>query len=187
MCGINYKKMIVSFIDILGFKDIIYREKDNPDFVNTILEILSLLQNLSGEHTDSSASEGNYFSFVFSDSMVRLTGINKDSEILEKLYNEINHLAYIQLNIINEHYLKNCHFLIRGAITIGDIYYNIEKARIFGPAFNLSYKLESEKSKYPRIIIDPEIYKDYLQGVKYKSLSTSRNFTFNSDNSLRLK
>lgn len=47
-------------------------------------------------------------------------------------------------------------FIARGALTYGDIYYEMDRNICFGPAMNKAYDLESYHAKYPRVIIDPE-------------------------------
>ena len=142
--------MIVSYLDILGFKDWVEREKENPYKINTILDIFDIVQFLSEENSCSP--------LIFSDSMVRLIKFNNESEFHKNFLSEIKHLAYAQLSVFCEHDLNDHHFLLRGGITVGDIYNDKSKSRIFGPAFNKSYELESKSAIYPRIIIDPEIY-----------------------------
>lgn len=146
---INYEKMLVTYIDILGFQDIINRENGSPAKVNTVLDIFSQNQHLSGWHP-----KAEYNSFVFSDSMVRLVKVKNEKDILNKLFGEIKHLAFIQLTSFSSNALVGHHFLLRGAITYGDIFYDARSNRLFGPAFNKAVKLESSKAKYPRIIID---------------------------------
>jgi hypothetical protein len=48
-------------------------------------------------------------------------------------------------------------FLLRGGITIGDIYHDDEV--VFGPALNRAYYLESKVADYPRIILDQAAFK----------------------------
>jgi hypothetical protein len=47
------------------------------------------------------------------------------------------------------------HFLLRGGITIGDIYHDDEV--VFGPALNRAYELESKIAVVPRIVFDAEL------------------------------
>jgi hypothetical protein len=50
-------------------------------------------------------------------------------------------------------------FLLRGGITVGDIYHRDNV--IFGPAFNRAYELETAVAIHPRIIFDPDLPADW--------------------------
>jgi hypothetical protein len=85
-------------------------------------------------------------SFAFSDSVVRARPF--DSEYNEgAFFNELHALVYAQAD------LANLGILIRGGVTVGDIYF--DDGVLFGPALVASYDLESSQANYPRIVIDP--------------------------------
>lgn len=64
-------------------------------------------------------------------------------------------LVHVQLE------LASCDVLLRGGITIGDLYHdgNI----VYGPAMNEAYLLESQKAVYPRVIADVHIINDFIK------------------------
>lgn len=145
--GNGYIKAFVTFIDILGFKNII--ENESPDIINQKLDAMSKFSNLpqqrSAEMTECS---GLPIVIQFSDSIIRIQPINENDElnIVQSYYAELNALILMQGNLA-------CNgILIRGGLTYGDVC--VKNGRIFGPAFNRAYGIESSLARYPRILID---------------------------------
>ncbi|MGH2612804.1 MAG: hypothetical protein ACRDFB_07115, partial [Rhabdochlamydiaceae bacterium] len=68
------------------------------------------------------------------------------------LFYELLDLVHAQGELINHG------ILLRGGITIGDVY--IDKQTIFGPAFIAAYDIESKLANYPRIVISPELIRE---------------------------
>ena len=69
--------------------------------------------------------------------------------------NELIKLAWLaeDCRTFQRHVFKNYgNFLIRGGITIGDLY--IDDTFVLGPGLIDAYKLESQNAKFPRIIVD---------------------------------
>jgi len=52
-------------------------------------------------------------------------------------------------------------FIIRGAITIGDLYH--DERIVFGPALNQAYEIESTIANYPRVIVDKRIVPTHIK------------------------
>jgi hypothetical protein len=47
---------------------------------------------------------------------------------------------------------------MRGALTVGNVH--VDEQMIFGPALIAAYELESHFATYPRIVIDPKVFKE---------------------------
>ncbi len=151
---------IIAFVDILGFK----KKVENAS--NDALEAEKLHNALKRINTIKKENDGkgiyNRKSFgvevnTFSDSAVISYPAEKDN-----LLYIILDLIYLQLDLV----LNNV--LIRGAVTIGDLYHDGDI--VYGPAMNYAYKLESEVAIYPRIIVDVVAlgqYLDYVGDDKY--------------------
>lgn len=136
MC--QYKKKIVLFMDILGFKEII--EKKNPQEIAQILSSIKQILPLGKD------LQTGYKMTQFSDSVILSFDIPEDKNIAGILC--VLHSLLIVL-------VQSYDILLRGGMCIGEIYH--EDPFVFGPAVNKAYKMESEEAKYPRIIVDKEI------------------------------
>lgn len=137
---IRYKRKIVAFIDVLGFSNLVF------NFSITQLDSYFgfLQQKLKGVSKYKGIN-----TFYISDSIILITDDNLRGCI--KLF-ELIHIIQSSLLEIN--------ILVRGAITIGDIYLNKKDNIIVGPALINAYLLEKE-AKFPRILIDRQIIKHY--------------------------
>lgn len=139
--SIKYNHSIVSFFDILGFRNIV---EDNS--AETIYKILEIFKNQS-KHDEELASLFEMKFTNFSDCVVRSVDfIGNEAEYpIEIFFSELIDLVHIQCSLIYEN------ILIRGAISIDEIFHNNNV--IFGPGLIESYTLENKCAKYPRIVI----------------------------------
>lgn len=162
----SYKRGIVTFIDILGFKSLVENGNESEIYDSLSLFKKSYAQGSQWVVTLADAlSETSLYNVkspsletvYFSDSIVRiqypLDFFPEQPEVcdIDALSQEIKMLSNIQ-----EHLLCKG-IIVRGGMTIGDICYDNESKILFGPAMNRAYKLESQLAQTPRIIIDPEI------------------------------
>ncbi len=161
--GNMYINAFVTFIDILGFKDII--NNNEPEKVNQMLDAIKVFSSLP-QRRRPPYNQTKYLPIVtqFSDSIIRIQPVDnfesdEEVEILDLFYEEISSLTIAQGNLV-------CNgILVRGGMTYGQIC--VHKNRIFGPAFNRAYYIESKLAKYPRIIID-----EFLCSDKEKNILT---------------
>lgn len=155
-----YEKGIVSFIDILGFKEIV--DTSTPEEVNSILNEFHKF-----------AKEDPDYDFApkvisFSDSIVRVrkteSGLNYNHP-LGLVYIELKDLLLAQVALIYQG------IIVRGGIAYGDIYFS--KSHIYGPALNRAYELEAYYAIYPRIVVSPgiinEVKHNHLLKDNYRS------------------
>jgi hypothetical protein len=147
-----YRPSIVTFIDILGFRSIV-----NQTPASEIYEIVKRVQRHAGS-TDEDvvrkyglAEQANWTRCVFfSDSIVRVRPF--DAEYRDgSLFYEIIDLVHAQGELAFQG------IFIRGGLTIGDIHQGSDV--IFGPAMVRAFDLESSFANYPRIVIDPSVFK----------------------------
>ncbi|MBP7791475.1 MAG: hypothetical protein KA120_00230 [Candidatus Goldbacteria bacterium] len=144
----KYKTCIITFLDILGFKKVMENETDP----NVILEKLKIFEYYNEDQRPFRRGEP-YF-FKFSDMAIRVRNVLSRSNIKYPqgiLFFELLDLVHLQTNMVAND------IFIRGAVVIDELYY--EKKNVFGPGFNRAYKFESQIAKFPRIVIDPEIFK----------------------------
>lgn len=156
-----YRKALISFIDILGFRQIVASRK-----CNEISKALKTMRQFS--EGDDSGEDFSARVIQFSDSIIRIRPL--DSEKNEEggygaLFHELLDIGMMQGDLANNN------IYIRGGITVGDISY--EDGNIFGPGFIRAYDLESKIANYPRIVVDRKI----LNEMK----TDSRLYSFHND------
>lgn len=160
-----YKKAIVTFLDILGFRQIV--ADSNSGKINSILDIVKRAatpQKIDGLLFDQEDIVFyNPETIVFSDSIVRVRRIDSDENLkypIGLMFNELLDIVHAQAGLID------FGILIRGGIAFGDI--SIDENRIFGPALIRAYDLESHFAKYPRLVLDPLLLKEYKENKLLK-------------------
>lgn len=151
------KKGIVSFIDILGFKELVKNHPDDTDFFLKIFKGIEYCYHdykLGMEDMDDSFDVVHTLQ-TFSDSIVSTVTTKSDVEtqLREFLFMfelEVQHLAFVQYQMFVDYGI-----LIRGAISFGNIYH--DNNILFGEGMVNAYEMEETLAIYPRIIIDPKI------------------------------
>jgi hypothetical protein len=140
-----YRRSIFTFIDILGFSQIVEKTED-PQKIKDMLELLR-----EEARPESEMAKLMELSFLtFSDSTIRSVPIESEANKKYRdgiLWQEINSLVHLQFAMV-----RHGHF-IRGGMTIGDIF--IDDTMVYGPAIVKAHTLENEFAVYPRIVIDP--------------------------------
>lgn len=146
----SYKYGVVTFFDILGFKNLI--QEKSSDEIKGIIDNFYKINSSMYLKTDK--FNHHIKTISFSDSIVRTYTLEEEYNELDycsAIFNELCNLSVIQLELLNQG------VLIRGGVSFEKIYCNTNKGIIFGPGLNSAYALESEIANFPRIIVDPEI------------------------------
>jgi hypothetical protein len=141
----KYSESLIAFLDVLGVKQLILdhtggREQHAIDKIEEMRKIVETSVKVLADRDD-------FYLLHISDSFVFLC---KPTDILIL----IGLLATIQTRIIDE-----CHFLLRGAVTIGDAIIRERGNFIIGPAYIQAYQLQENDAVYPRIIVDARAVK----------------------------
>jgi len=148
----------VCFIDVLGFSDEIMKNWNNPnsDPLETILSIKNKMPIFETDDSDENHSNSirSYVCRVnsISDSVTICFGYSKDiivGDLVLGLEAVISNIAHVWSMFIEEG------FTIRGAIDIGDIYW--DKNELIGPSFINVYQLESKVAKTSRVVVSPNL------------------------------
>jgi hypothetical protein len=152
----SYSTALVSYIDILGFGDLVSESRTDPARINRIVDILTTMKEelaASGRsHQNADGSKARIFrSFNFSDLIVRCTRTPDGVGVGELIEWELFYLGAKQLTLASQG------VLVRGGICLGDLIVTVGNDLVFGPALVRSYKLESQYAIYPRIIIDQDL------------------------------
>jgi hypothetical protein len=158
MKQIQYRDAVVTFIDILGFKDMISNLNENT--INDILQLFHLQYN-QDSLSDQSDWGKTYTTEIhfFSDSVVRVKYTDEDEEFLNAVTDEIISLAVMQLELLKHD------ILIRGGCTRGMVYSNLSSNVLFGPALMEAYNIEKDLSVYPRIVISDNVWNSYMRDM----------------------
>jgi hypothetical protein len=175
--NITYDTRIVAFIDILGFKEIIKKSAIDSTKINLIYSLLKYLkdwetienwdlryveieEDAQKKGVDSFDIRGKTNCTAFSDSIFISVKVNNN--INEMASTLIVNLAYIGSILLEQG------ILIRGAITYGDIIHE-NNGIAFGQGLIDSYLLESNYSKYPRIILSDKLINELNYPLESKS------------------
>jgi len=126
----------VAFLDVLGFKELV---KDKGEkFDRYFLTIENALIDIN---SDGPAIESQ----LVSDSTILACELNRESlRLLLKAVQTIQSRCALE------------NIWLRGAISIGEIYFDRSLNIVVGNGLSDAYVLESQE-KYPRVIIDPRI------------------------------
>jgi hypothetical protein len=137
---LRYRKRLVLFADFLGFKNVVHSTQNDPLALLKLIEALEEISRIEafGDFKTERFSQ-------FSDSVVLSYEIKEQSAV----YWMISTMALAVIELANRGYL------VRGAITYGDLYHT--QKHVVGPALVRAYEMESEKAKYPRVIVDSSV------------------------------
>lgn len=145
--NIDFKEeSYVAFLDVLGFKNMISEKNENK------INMYFGLVNSAIVYLKSIVEKKEIGSLVISDSII-LT-VPCDSNLREDIKNFKN--LCLAVSIIQQT-LAFKDIWIRGAISFGGTYFNIEKNQIIGKGFINAYLLEEKMAIYPRVIIDTKV------------------------------
>ena len=153
--GPEQKKYVVAHLDVLGAKEKMISQNESVPF----LQALQKLYDEPVKYIEAENKANNSLKLkdleirIFSDNIV-IAQECKQHSFLAELYEVINRSAFMQAIALEQG------IFIRGAITHGDFY--IDKTFVYGKALVDAYKLETERAKYPRIIVDESVFADTL-------------------------
>lgn len=163
----TYSTALVTYVDLLGFQDLIERSKSDEGEVGNVLDILSTVKEELAKggrtHQDSRGrSVRIFYSHNFSDLTVRCTILAPSSSVGDLLDWETFYLAEKQASLA----LRGV--FLRGGMCLGRIH--TDSTFVFGPGLVKAYKLERDYAVFPRIVIDrqlvhdnQDIAKDYIR------------------------
>ncbi|NIJ22056.1 hypothetical protein FHS95_003767 [Sphingomonas naasensis] len=170
----RYKRSVATFVDILGFAEIVGDGEGN-DAAN-VDDLLDALDKTAGQPVGEVGAKTSVL--TFSDSVIRSRPLDGES-IYDALLAEVQDLATAQWTLLE------AGVLIRGGTTVGDMV--LDERRAFGPAFVRAYRLESGLANAPRIVIDPAVIEQVRGHLKaVPSRSTKRNLIEDLKSHLRL-
>ncbi len=153
----KYRECYVAFLDILGFKNIVYNY-DAEDIYNIFqkIEDAELKQAVKFEDSSKNIPLEDVKKYIMSDSIILYIESSK-KRALEAIIKQCLLLA-------RQLFKHKKPILLRGAITKGKF---LRKGSVvFGPALSDSYLLQEYSSIYPRIIIkESDIPEDEIEEI----------------------
>lgn len=163
----GYENRFVAFLDILGFKELIYKIESEGEKSSNFNRVRSVLNFLYEESIESNCQHDLP---VYE---------QKEGYILEKELGDLR-ISYISDCVIVstessfDGFKSLCNkitkfstdiacdgIFLRGSVTHGKVYHH--GPMLFGSAYQKAYQLESEHANHPRIIIDDIVF-DVLKG-----------------------
>jgi len=160
--NLRYKRHLITYLDIVGFRDLIAEE--SPNFIS--MAIRRVIEATAPDNELRRRDKEEYVNF--SDLIVHTVPV--DSHFSEEhrtgiVFDRVFDLLHGQAALVSEG------LLLRGALTIG----NIERTYgvLFGPGLIHAYDMERQKAQFPRILLDPFLLQELennpnLRMHKYK-------------------
>jgi hypothetical protein len=161
----GYEDCIVSFIDILGFRELL--KKPAAD----VIQILTILRKFASaderrpkpRRMKELRATSRAFSESVSDAVVRIRVY--DTQYRDgAFFQELIDLLHAQIDCVNNG------VLIRAGVAVGRAHVGVNgEGPIFGDAMVRAYRIESEEAVYPRIVVDEEAYQAFLDDERLRS------------------
>lgn len=144
--NVQYKPMLVTYVDILGFEGLIRTRT-----ANEISRILRVFEEETAppryHHKVPDMAEEEHVSFAdLNMTLTHLSGPGAKGIVFHQFFR----MVHAQLNLLLDHGV-----LVRGGITIGDATRSYRK--YYGPAVVEAVRLEERRPHYPCIIVDPTV------------------------------
>ncbi|HXU36836.1 MAG TPA: hypothetical protein VN937_10785 [Blastocatellia bacterium] len=155
---VRYCRSIVSYLDILGFRELIETKK--PGEISRILRVLG-----ESVKPDPMFKSQKILFTKFSDTVIRSMPVG--THYLHNLIWELRSVLYAQIALIPQG------ILVRGAVTIGDVVQSW--GCVYGPGVVRAYELESCKGAPPRIIVDNKVLSCLQPTIEKESLDSELN------------
>jgi len=150
--NIEYRTSFVAFLDVLGFKKMVLSSS-----VEKLNEYFDILDNeISRLKAIEQKLEIGYLSI--SDSVILTMPLTEplSSTLIDEVnLSRLRELCVAVGTIQQKLALRN--IWLRGAISVGNTYFDQTKNQIVGPAYVDAYMLEENVATFPRVILDPKI------------------------------
>jgi hypothetical protein len=148
----EYQDCLVSYIDLLGFSDLISWTKQDPSKVDIVFELLAAFEQTlgTGNIFETQEPPAKYQSMTFSDLVVRVVPLENEASLADAVSRELFYLAMRQYGV------TAAGVWLRGGMCRGPIY--IDGKVVFGPALVKAYSLEKAWAIFPRIIVDRKLH-----------------------------
>jgi hypothetical protein len=148
--AIQYEPCVVSFIDVLGFRNLL-GTRSAADIYGLLTQLEKFTrpdEEVPARSMDEVRLQSRAFAFTVSDAIVRARPY--DTQYHDgAFFNELYDLLHAQVALIQDG------VIIRAGVAVGDAYAGINgEGPLFGPALVRAFEIESQEAIYPRIVID---------------------------------
>ncbi|MBI2603130.1 MAG: hypothetical protein HYW48_08745 [Deltaproteobacteria bacterium] len=146
MIEVKYKEYIVAFLDVLGFKKIIQGENSEQEtsrFFNNGRVLKEFMTNFR------SGFDGIE---LISDSIIAYRKLGCSALENDRMTQDfLRNICSIQFHLMDTNHP------VRGGISVGALYVNLEERIITGPAFIDAFELECKNANVPRIVVNQKV------------------------------
>lgn len=156
--GEGYEPCIVSFIDVLGFRDLLATRHahDIRDIMLRLRKFTAPDELERPRRMKQASLHSLPFADSVSDAVVRVRVF--DTQYRDgAFFHEILDLLHAQIQCVGSG------VVIRAGVTIGNAHVGLDsKGPVFGPAMARAYEIETHEAIYPRIVVDQSAYDAFL-------------------------
>ena len=158
----GYDDRYIAFVDILGFKELIYKSVSDPNSVGALISALDIAPKsptIVLEEVNVSEQDVDLRLHTFSDFVVAST---------KPTHGGLGVLAFVIWQLSNS--WLSSRLLCRGGIARGQVLHRATDGEVppmvFGPAFVEAYQLESTVADFPRVILSKTVRNDWNEYSK---------------------
>lgn len=164
MPGEGYEPCIVSFIDVLGFRNLLETRHahDIRDALLQLREFTAPLQERPSRRVKDARLLSRAFADSVSDAVVRVRVF--DTQYNDgAFFHELLDLLHAQVECVGHG------VVVRAGVAIGDAHVGLDgKGPVFGPAMVRAYEIETNEAIYPRIVVDATAHQKFLQDARLR-------------------
>ena len=154
--ALPYEDRIVAFVDILGFRSLVGRLQSDSQLHQQLHGALSAIKSFKSFAGSPQTAQKELEASVFSDSIV-ISGATSE------LHTVIWTCLGLQTRL-----LAFC-VLTRGGISCGPTHH--KEDLLYGEGMIKAYDLESKAAIYPRVVVDPKLVSELLEGHRVMLLN----------------
>lgn len=150
--NVPYQRSLLTYIDVLGFRDII-RAKTPNDISRSIRIVRESVQPNRFKTSIPELHEDEYINF--SDLTIIWTPFSPNGRLQRPgcVHSQILRMVHAQASLLFDEGI-----LLRGGITVGDVARSY--GQLFGPAVVRGYDLENKVARFPRIVVGEEVLEE---------------------------
>jgi len=162
--GEGYEPCIVSFIDVLGFRNLLETRHahDIRDVLLQLREFTAPVEELPIRRVKEARLLSRAFADSVSDAVVRVRVF--DTQYNDgAFFHELLDLLHAQVECIGHG------VVIRAGVAIGNAHVGLDgKGPVFGPAMVRAYEIETDEAVHPRIVVDEAAYQSFLDDARLR-------------------
>jgi hypothetical protein len=164
--AIAYQRCIVTFLDVLGFKEIV-RSRSVGDVHKIIKQLERFTRPVDIGDIEAPKEMSHVVVQSVSDAIVRARIFNTEYRD-GAFFHELVDLLHAQIELVG------LGVLVRGGVTVGEIFVGeTGDATFFGPALIRAYEIESQEAIFPRIVVGEEALVEHRSNKALRSESNT--------------